>query len=235
MILKQKYNVKNMNSNCKNCLTYKLCIFFKYKKFITILKKKKLVHKGEILFRAKEKMISLYTIQSGTIKTYNFTKQGNEQIIKFYFKGDLIGLDSIYNGIYSNFIKALETSTLCEVSLSKFNKIIFQIPSLGYKIIKLMSKEIKINLYFISLLSRKKAEIKLATFIYDLSKKLKIRGYSHKEFFLSMTRSDIGNYLGITVETISRILSKLKKSKILIIRGKHIIIDNYLKLINLIN
>ncbi|QJC34393.1 fumarate/nitrate reduction transcriptional regulator Fnr [Enterobacteriaceae endosymbiont of Donacia crassipes] len=239
MILKQKYNVKNINYynniNCKNCLTYKLCMFFKYKKYTTIFKQKKLIHKGEILFKTKEKMYFLYTIQSGTIKTYNFTKQGHEQIIRFYFKGDLIGLDSIYNGVYNNFSQALETSTLCKISLLKLNNIIVKIPSLGQKIINLMSEEIKINSYFISLLSRKKAEIKLATFIYNLSKKLKIIGYSHKDFFLSMTRNDIGNYLGITVETISRILNKFKKSNILIIHGKHIIIQNYLKLINFIN
>ncbi|QJC35978.1 fumarate/nitrate reduction transcriptional regulator Fnr [Enterobacteriaceae endosymbiont of Donacia cincticornis] len=239
MILKQKYNVKNINYyndiNCKNCLTYKLCIFFKYKKFITIFKQKKIIHKGEVLFKKKERMYFLYTIQSGTIKTYNFSKQGNEQITRFYFKSDLIGLDSIYNSVYSNFSKALETSTLCKVSISKLNNLFIKIPSLGQKIINLMSKEIKINSYFISLLSRKKAEIKLATFIYDLSKKFKIIGYSHENFFLSMTRSDIGNYLGITVETVSRILSKFKKSNILMINGKNIIINNYLKLINFIN
>ncbi|QJC35164.1 helix-turn-helix domain-containing protein [Enterobacteriaceae endosymbiont of Donacia proxima] len=239
MILKQKYNVKNINYynniNCQNCLTYKLCIFFQYKKFITILKQKKLIHKGEIIFKEKKKMHFLYTIKSGTIKTYNFTKKGNEQINKFYFKGDLIGLDSIYSGIYSNFSQALETVTLCKISFLELNNIFIKIPSLGQKIIYLMSKEIKINSYFISLLFRKKAEIKLATFIYYLSKKFKIIGYSHKNFFLSITRNDISNYLGITVETISRILSKFKKSNMLIIRNKHIIINNYLKLINFIN
>ncbi|QJC31956.1 fumarate/nitrate reduction transcriptional regulator Fnr [Enterobacteriaceae endosymbiont of Donacia versicolorea] len=245
MILEKKYNIKNIDLknyiiDCKNCSTHKLCIFYKlykleFQKIIKIIKRKKLIKKGEILFRSKDRMHSLFTVKSGTIKSYNFTKKGTEQIIRFYLTSDLIGLDTINNGIYHNFTKALETSMLCEIPISLLNSIFFKIPSFGEKIINLMSKEIKIGYYFISLLLKKNAEIKLATFIYDLSKKFKIRGYSPKEFNLSMNRSDIGNYLGLTVETISRILNKFKKSKMLIIHGKHIIINNYLKLIKLIN
>ncbi|QJC31532.1 fumarate/nitrate reduction transcriptional regulator Fnr [Enterobacteriaceae endosymbiont of Donacia tomentosa] len=246
MILKKKYNMKKIYSkyyiiNCQNCSTYKLCISYKFNKFELknfnkIITRRKLVQKGDILFRAKDKMNFLYTVQSGTIKSYNFTKQGDEQIIKFHLTSDLIGLDSINNnGMYHSFSQALETSMLCEISLKIFNNIMIEIPTIGKKIINLMSQEIKIYYNFILLLSRRNAEKKIATFIYDLSRKFRIRGLSKKEFNLSMNRSDIGNYLGLTVETISRVLSKFKKDGMLIIQGKHIIINNYLKLINLIN
>ncbi|MDU2480349.1 MAG: FNR family transcription factor [Klebsiella sp.] len=192
--------------HCQDCSISQLCIPFtlnehELDQLDNIIERKKPIQKGQTLFKAGDELKSLYAIRSGTIKSYTITEQGDEQITGFHLAGDLVGFDAIGTGLHPSFAQALETSMVCEIPFKGDQDMIL-------------------------LLSKKNAEERLAAFIYNLSRRFAQRGFSPREFRLTMTRGDIGNYLGLTVETISRLLGRFQKSGMLAVKGKYITIEN---------
>ena len=204
--------------HCQDCSISQLCIPFtlnehELDQLDNIIERKKPIQKGQTLFKAGDELKSLYAIRSGTIKSYTITEQGDEQITGFHLAGDLVGFDAIGTGLHPSFAQALD-------DLSG------KMPNLRQQMMRLMSGEIKGDQDMILLLSKKNAEERLAAFIYNLSRRFAQRGFSPREFRLTMTRGDIGNYLGLTVETISRLLGRFQKSGMLAVKGKYITIEN---------
>ena len=138
----------------------------------------------------------------------------------------MLGFDAISNAEHQSFAQALETSMVCEIPYDTLDNLSATMPKLRKQILKLMSAEIKTDQDMLSLLNRKNAEQRLATFIVMLSTRYKTRNLSPNEFRLAMTRGDIGNYLGLTVETISRLLNRFDKQGLLNVNGKFITINN---------
>ncbi len=213
--------------HCQDCSISQLCIPFtlnecELNQLDQIIERKKPIQKGQALFQAGDTLRSLYAIRSGTIKSYTITEQGDEQITAFHLAGDLVGFDAINHMIHPSFAQALETSMVCEIPFEILDELSGKMPKLRQQIMRLMSCEIKNDQEMILLLSKKNAEERLAAFLYNLSTRFSQRGFSAKEFRLNMTRGDIGNYLGLTVETISRLLGRFQKSGILNVKGKYI-------------
>ncbi|EFP98171.1 FNR family transcription factor [Vibrio caribbeanicus] len=213
--------------HCQDCSISQLCIPFtlnehELNRLDNIIERKRPIQKGHQLFKAGDPMRSLYAIRSGTIKTYTITEQGDEQITAFHLAGDLVGFDAITEECHPSFAQALETSMVCEIPYDTLDELAGEVPKLRQQIMRLMSNEIKCDQEMILLLSKKTAEERLAAFLHSLSTRFAQRGFSAKEFRLTMTRGDIGNYLGLTVETISRLLSRFQKSQILCVKGKYI-------------
>ena len=130
------------------------------------------------------------------------------------------------NTEHPSFAQALETSMVCEIPFETLDDLSGKMPNLRQQMMRLMSGEIKGDQEMILLLSKKNAEERLAAFIYNLSRRFAQRGFSPREFRLTMTRGDIGNYLGLTVETISRLLGRFQKSGMLSVKGKYITIED---------
>jgi CRP/FNR family transcriptional regulator len=217
--------------HCQDCSISQLCIPFtlneqELDQLDSIIERKKPIQKGQELFKAGDHLRALYAIRSGTIKSYTITEQGDEQITAFHLAGDLVGFDAINEKEHPSFAQALETSMICEIPYEILDDLSGKMPKLRQQIIRLMSNEIKGDQDMILLLSKKTAEERLAAFLYSLSKRFAQRGFSPREFRLTMTRGDIGNYLGLTVETISRLLGRFQKSEILAVKGKYITILN---------
>lgn len=213
--------------HCQNCSISQLCIPFtlninELSQLDNIIERKKPIQKGQVLFSAGNELKSIYAIRSGTIKSYTITEQGDEQITGFHLAGDLVGFDAILWRTHPSFSQALETSMVCEIPFETLDMLSGKMPNLRQQIMRLMSGEIKSDQEMILLLSKKSAEERLAAFIYNLSRRFAQRGFSPREFRLTMTRSDIGNYLGLTVETISRLLGRLQQNEILSVKGKYI-------------
>ncbi|MGO2497539.1 MAG: FNR family transcription factor [Vibrio litoralis] len=218
--------------HCQDCSISQLCIPFSLNEteldqLDEIIERKKPIQKGQEIFKAGDELKSLYAIRSGTIKSYTITEQGDEQITAFHLAGDLVGFDAINNNAHPSFAQALETSMVCEIPYQTLDELSGQIPKLRQQIMRLMSNEIKDDQDMILLLSKKNAEERLAAFLYSLSTRFSQRGFSPREFRLTMTRGDIGNYLGLTVETISRLLGRFQKSDILSVKGKYITIIDH--------
>jgi len=211
--------------HCQNCSISELCLPYslneqELERLDQIIDRKRPIHKGEQLFQDGEKMHSLYAIRSGTFKTFTVDEHGEEQITGFHLAGDLLGFDAIASSLHPSFAKALETSMVCEIPYDTLDGLSNSLPKLKKQILRMMSTEIRSDQEMLTLLNRKNAEQRLATFLSTLSTRYHARGLSSSEFRLTMTRSDIGNYIGLTVETISRLLNRFHKNDLIQVEGK---------------
>jgi CRP/FNR family transcriptional regulator len=236
MIVTSKKTVKASTSggaiHCHDCSMSELCIPFtlnneELDSLDNIIERKKPVQKGDKIFKSGENLKALYAIRSGTIKSYTITEQGDEQITGFHLAGDVIGFDAIHMQQHQSFAEALETSMICEIPYGTLDTLSGTMPKLRQQIMRLMSSEIMSDQEMILLLSKKNAEERLAAFISNLASRFANRGFSPNEFRLTMTRGDIGNYLGLTVETISRLLGRFQKADMIAVNGKYITIVNH--------
>ncbi|WGE77925.1 FNR family transcription factor [Actinobacillus equuli subsp. haemolyticus] len=228
-------DVKNTNRtactiHCQNCSISQLCLPFTLNEHEltqsdNIIERKKPVQKSQIIFQSGDELRSIYAIRSGTIKSYTISESGEEQITAFHLPGDLVGFDAITNMKHVGFAQALETSMICEIPFDILDDLAGKMPKIRHQIMRLMSNEIKSDQEMILLLSKMSAEEKLAAFLHNLSQRYSARGFSAREFRLTMTRGDIGNYLGLTIETISRLLGRFQKSGMITVQGKYITIN----------
>lgn len=215
--------------HCQNCSMADLCIPFSLNdveigQLDNIIDRKKPIQKGELICSAGEPLTSLFAIRAGSFKSYSLTPDGLEQVTAFNLAGDIVGFDSIGRGEHQSFTVALETSMVCEIPFDTIDQLSGRMPRLRQQVLRLMSNEILSDQTMLMLLSKRSAEERLATFIDTLSERHGQRGLSAKEFRLTMTRADIGNYLGLTVETISRLLGRFQKSELIEVNGKYVTI-----------
>ena len=223
--------------NCQNCSISELCLPFtlndeELNTLDEIIDRKRPFHKGDKLYTDDQEMHALYAIRSGTFKTFTVNEQGEEQVTGFHLAGDLLGFDAIADSKHKSFAQALETSMICEIPYDNLDTLSNTMPKLKKQVLRLMSNEIRTDQEMLTLLNRKNAEQRVATFLVNLSQRYHDRGLSASEFRLTMTRSDIGNYIGLTVETISRLLNRFHKNGLIKLEGKLISIVNIDELID---
>ena len=226
---KNRVNFKSLKASCQNCSLVELCLprGLNYNDLSTldeVIKQRKLIQKGEILFSQGEDSGCIFAVRSGSVKTFTTAKNGEEQILGFHLPGELLGLDGIDNQIHSCSAVALDTSTICELPVKDLNVLCVKMPGLQQQLLNLISNEITKDHTMLLLLARRNAEQKLATFLGNLSTRFKARGYSADIFDLTMSRYDIGNYLGLADETVSRLISKFRDQKLIEAERKKITI-----------
>jgi CRP/FNR family transcriptional regulator len=180
------------------------------------------VQRNKHVFEDGQKFTSLYAVRSGAIKAYSVDQNGEEQVIGFYLPGELFGLDAIHNDAYVSSAKALETSAVCELPYTQVTELSAKIHNLQAHMYKTLSKEINTDQQFHRLLSKKTAEERISTFLQNLSERYQRRKLSPTSFRLPMSRTDIGNYLGLAVETVSRVFTRLQQNGILKVDGKEL-------------
>ncbi|OMH38755.1 fumarate/nitrate reduction transcriptional regulator Fnr [Motiliproteus sp. MSK22-1] len=178
--------------------------------------------KGTHLFLQGDPFMSIFTVRAGTLKTYTVTNEGEEQITGFYFPGEVVALSGIGTDHHPVSAKTLETTTVLEYPYIQLEALASQVPQLRTQLTNSMGKEIRAELQMMLLLSKKTAEQRVATFLCKLSDRFKQRGYSATVFRLSMSRNEIGNYLGLAVETVSRIFTRFQKQQLINVEGKEI-------------
>jgi CRP/FNR family transcriptional regulator len=213
--------------HCKSCGVASICLpaslaHSEMDKLDVIIERNLPLKKGDHVFRQGDPFFAIYAIRAGTLKTYTVTNQGEEQINGFYFPGELVALSAINNMAYPISAKALETTMICEIPYENLDKLTGQLPELRRQITNSMAKEIRYEQQMMMLLSKKTADERVATFLVKLSERFKLRGYSPTLFRLSMSRNEIGNYLGLAVETISRIFTRFQKQQLIKVEGKEI-------------
>ena len=215
----QQISFKSLKASCKNCSLVELCLPRGLNNndlhtLDDVIKQRRLVHKNELIFSQGEKSGCIYAVRSGSVKTFTTAKNGEEQILGFHLPGEILGLDGLDNQIHSCSGVALDTSTICELPIDELNVLCVKMPGLQQQLLSLISDEITKDHTMLLLLARRNAEQKLATFFINLSGRFKARGYSADDFDLTMSRYDIGNYLGLADETVSRLISKFKEHKL---------------------
>ena len=228
----QKINFKSLKASCKNCSLVELCLprglnSDDLHTLDDVIQQRRLVRKGEAIFNQGGKSGCIFAVRSGSVKTFTTAKNGEEQILGFHLPGELLGLDGLDNQIHSCSGVALDTSTICELPIDDLNVLCVKMPGLQQQLLSLISDEITKDHTMLLLLARSNAEQKLATFFINLSNRFKARGYSADEFDLTMSRYDIGNYLGLADETVSRLISKFRDRKYIDADRKKIKIINH--------
>lgn len=212
-------------TTCQSCTLRSLCLPLSLTtknldRLDSIIARGRPFEKGEMLFRQGEAFGSLFALRSGCVKTYSVTDTGEEQITGFYLPGELIGLSGIDTDIFPVNAIAIETTTVCEIPYPKFEGLTDEIPELKRQLISSLSKTIRRDMQMMLLLSQKDAEARIANFLLDLSTRIERRGYSADFIYLAMSRNEIANYLGLAVETVSRIFSRLQKAKAIDVNGR---------------
>ncbi len=218
---------ENIKIACRNCSLVALCLPMELEaddieKLDAIVKRSRPLHRGDHLFRDDDKFLSIYVVKTGSVKTYAPSEDGGEQVLGFHLPGELIGLDAIEDGSHQCSAKVLETTTICEIPFYHLEELSSNIPSLQHQMYRLLSREIGQDENMLMLLGKRNAEERLAAFLLGLSDRFKRRGFSSSDFYLSMSRHEIGNYLGLAVETISRLFTRFQDDGLLNVKRKHI-------------
>lgn len=206
----------NQQVSCSRCRLSSLCLpisleLEELNRVNDVILRDQPLHKGDYLYRSGESFKAIYAVRAGSIKALSLSEDGEEQITGFYLPGEILGMDGLATDRYSNSAIALETSAICEIPFHKLEALSRDIPSLQRHIMQLMSKEIMQDQQLIALLNKGSAEQRIASMLLSLSSRFQRRQLSSSEFQLPMSRTELGNYLGLTIETVSRVFSRLQK------------------------
>lgn len=224
-------NQNQLKTLCSTCSLRELCLPVglmptEFDQLDAVIRQSRRLKKGEYLFRAGEPFTSLFAIRTGFFKTTVASQDGRDQVTGFFMSGELIGMDGICSHVHSCDAVALEDSEVCELPFAHMGELGQNIPSLQTHFFRLMSREIVRDQGVMLLLGNMRAEERLAAFLLNLSNRLYSRGFSANDFILRMSREEIGSYLGLKLETVSRTLSKFHHEGLISVEHKHIkIID----------
>jgi len=180
------------------------------------------VKRGEALFNAGDRFNAIYAIRTGFFKTTVLNADGREQVTGFFMPGEPLGMDGIGPGAYDGTAIALEDSEVCVMPFSLVEEMSREVPALQRHLHCVLSREIVRDRGVMMLLGSMRAEERLATFLLNLSKRFTRRGYSPSDFHLRMTREDIGSFLGLKLETVSRLFSKFQEEGLIEVHQKHV-------------
>ncbi|HSI55020.1 MAG: helix-turn-helix domain-containing protein [Ramlibacter sp.] len=187
---------------------------------LRILRRK--VEAGEALFRAGEKFHFIFAVRSGTFKSSLMLPDGREQVSGFPMAGELMGLDGMASDAHASTAVALEDAEVCAIPYTGLAQLAARSAGLHQLVSRTMSREIVRENHLMLLLGSMSAEERLAAFLFNLSLRLKARGYSESEFHLRMSRAEIGSYLGVKLETVSRTFSAFQQQRLLDVDKRHI-------------
>ncbi|HFC8517212.1 TPA: fumarate/nitrate reduction transcriptional regulator Fnr [Neisseria weaveri] len=218
---------KQLKALCSTCSLKELCLPvglrpMEFEQLDAVIRQSRRLKKGEYLFRAGEVFTSLFAIRTGFFKTTVASQDGRDQVTGFFMSGELVGMDGICSHVHSCDAVALEDSEVCELPFAHMEELGRQIPSLQTHFFRLMSREIVRDQGVMLLLGNMRAEERLAAFLLNLSNRLYSRGFAANDFILRMSREEIGSYLGLKLETVSRTLSKFHQEGWISVEHKHI-------------
>lgn len=225
-----------IQSSCSDCNLKGLCLpiamdLKDIDRVNDIIKRSRPIHAGEHIYRSGDEFTSVFAVRSGSIKTYLLDDDGVEQVTGFYLPGEILGFDGIADSTHGCNVVSMETSTVCEIPFERIEELSLQIPVLQRHFFQLMSQQIESDHHMMMTLSKKNAEGRVATLLISLSKRFSRRNLSPKSLRLPMSRMDIGNFLGLTIETVSRTFSRLQKEGIINVDGREIQINDQEKLL----
>jgi CRP/FNR family transcriptional regulator len=212
---------------CGNCRLSSICLPLALEnddiqQLENIVQRSKPMQKGQYLYREGDEFQSVFAVRSGTLKAYKTTDDGREQVTGFYFPGEILGMDGISKNTHASSATTLETSAICEIPFSDLSELSSLMPNLQRHFFQLMSREITEDQLLITLLSKNSAEERVAALLLSISSRNARRKLSATQFRLPMSRVDIGNYLGLTVETVSRVFSRMQKLDVIRVDNKEI-------------
>lgn len=219
--------LNDTSTRCSTCSLGQLCLpvgmsASDVEKMDSLVQERIRVRKGETLYRMGDTLTAVYAVRFGTLKTHLTMEDGRSQISGFYLPGEVVGFDGLTDMRHGSDATALEDAEVCVVRYDELQTLSAALPSLQHQFMRLMSKEITQDQMMLITLGSMRAEERLAGFLVNLSERLAARGYSPSEFVLRMSREEIGSYLGLKLETVSRLFSRFAEAGLIQIRQRHV-------------
>lgn len=220
-------DAKARHVRCSTCSMQRVCMpdglsADEYARLDALICSTRTVRRGETLYRCGDAFQSVYAVRSGCFKTVVMHRDGHEQVTGFQLAGDALGLDGVSADQHGCDAIALEDSVVCIIPFDMLEVLCREVRAIQHHVHRLMSGEIVRESSLMMLLGTMTAEQRVAAFLLNLSTRMKARGYSPAQFVLRMTREEIGSYLGLKLETVSRMFSKLQKMGVVDARGKEV-------------
>lgn len=212
---------------CSNCNLRELCMPLgltsdEVDRLDHVVASRRRIKRGDLLYRNGEKFKSLYAIRTGFFKTRVAAEDGRDQVTGFQMAGEILGLDGIVSDTHSCDAIALEDAEVCVMPFERIEELSREISGLQRHMHRIMSREIVRDQGVMLLLGSMRAEERLAAFLLNLLQRLHARGFSQSELVLRMTREEIGSYLGLKLETVSRTFSKFAEDGIVEVKQRHV-------------
>lgn len=190
--------------------------------FAGLIAQHRKVSGGESLYHAGDAFASLYFVKTGAFKTTVLLDDGREQITGFHFAGDMLGIDAISANAHASNAIALEDARVCALPFAALSRMSRESIPVQDFLHRKLAREVVRDQELLLMLGRMHADERVAAFLRNLSHRFAERGQSPREFTLPMAREDIGNYLGLTLETVSRCFSRLKNNSVIGVEGRRI-------------
>jgi CRP/FNR family transcriptional regulator len=220
-------NLSLLKAACSQCNLRELCLPFglserEVSKLDKVVGARRKIKRGGHLYRAGDAFEAIFAIKTGFFKTDVLLEDGRDQVTGFQMAGEILGMDGISNEAHSCNAIALEDSEVCVIPFGQLEQLSSEISALQHHFHKVMSREIVRDHGVMMLLGTMRAEERLAAFLLNLSQRFTARGYSPQEFHLRMTREEIGSYLGLKLETVSRAFSRFQEEGFISVQQKHV-------------
>lgn len=220
-------NISNIKATCKECALREHCIPQGLDEadlgaLDRVAKRRRKLKKGELLYRVGDPLRSLYAIFSGSIKTTGLMEDGRAQVTGFYLSGELLGIDAINSTRHPCTAEALESSEVCEIPYVALEELAQHVPHLQHHLFQIMSREIARDEQMLLMLGRMSAEERLAACLLSFFRRQARLGLNGRDLKLSMLRQDLGDYLGLALETVSRLFSRFQEEGLIKVEGRHI-------------
>jgi CRP/FNR family transcriptional regulator len=217
--------IHELSAHCASCSVRELCLPAgiepdAVRQLDEIISHRTRVRKRESLYRPGDLFRAVYAIRLGTFKTTLLAEDGREQITGCHIAGEVVGLDGISNNRHACQAVALEDSEVCVLPFNQLDELARDLPLLRRNLYRFISKDVCRDQEMMLLLGSRSADERLALFLLDLADRYQRRGYSSSEFVLRMTREEIASYLGLKLETVSRLFSHFQETGLLQVQGR---------------
>jgi len=227
--------VPNNKQSCQSCLTRKYCLAKDLSAedlqlSQSLMRRHRLLKKGERLFLQGDALQSLFIVRSGSVKTYYISDDGEQQVTGFHFPGQVLGVNGFENRVQTVSVEALETTSVCELNCDDFDRLCEKLPTFRHEFYRSIGRELAQDKRHMLVLGKLHADQRLADFILQIASLKKARGQVYGEFILSMARTDIANYLGVAGETVSRLLTRFQLDGLISIKRRVVTVVNLYKL-----
>ena len=224
-------SINSLRSHCATCSMRTLCLPVGLSetdvaRLDALLGNRLKLRKGDTLFRHGATFAALYAVKLGSLKTTVLSDDGREQVAGYHMPGDILGLDGVGDDRHGCEATALEDTELCVIPFDRVEELARGVPALQHNLHKFLSREIERDHRVMLLLGSMRAEQRLAAFLLNLSERYRCRGYSSTDFVLRMTREEIGSYLGLKLETVSRLFSRFQQEGLLNVAGRSVKIND---------
>lgn len=187
-----------------------------------IVQRARPVRKGAHLFRAGDRADSVFALRTGSLKSFRVTQEGAEHVTGFFLPGEVVGLESLANGVHTHTAVALDTSLVCRIPLEQFDALSARIPSMRRQLVRVMSRELNEAQERLADARHAGAPATFAGFLLDLADRLRRRGLETRNFTLPMSRGEIASYLGLTQETVSRVIARFQQEGLMVIHAREV-------------